>query len=1105
MRRELASDLRDQQAQIPGIRYDFRLNATDEKPPTPWMIGHTSVFRTYIPEVRVEARGARDYFDSVRVQMKRNQLDIPVVSRDVSQYNEGCELSRFDLKLGNRLAENALVTAEKFATIANLLGQPYPDEQLDKGWRQVLFGQHHDGVTGCGADEPYLDLAAGYHEALELAATAAQRATRFLADQVSTRRSGALFSLVVFNPLNWKRTDVVHARLDFTRPVRGFSLRDELGKPVTCVLEKARKDKASRILSAQITFRADDVPSLGYRTFWVVDSGETPPPARARQLNTRTIENSYFRLTVSDSLGGGIVSLVDKRSGREYINTANGHPANELILLKEGPGFEPAWRFITTGEKYFSKDQPCEIRVYQNPLFSEIVVSGQMSRLKKRIQTIRLYRDSQRIELRTVLVDYQGMGGYNLPEGAEDEHARDRDFFCVGFPANLPGSAPVLEDRFATKTYFRSKGYLDYRSNSTQWLSHHSMNSCYQWIDASYSVKIDFGSRGSVALGPSEILTPHDPALRRAAFRLERALAQRGVTATPSFDTVERSYDIQYRRFSFSIGAKGQNRTNQRILAQLAAEQRRRFQQRLERDGYAYLFATLRNLPDAWFDLPVLVVVGVDRERTIQAVDALVKQLQEKGQLVLDEDVVAVDSLPSVPGASLAVLNRGNIAVSTENDGTIVLGLMHTVPWQSPLLDWTHDFPERKTHAFEYALLPHTGNWRQAGLVRQGYAFNNPLLAVQTGLHAGPLPPTHSFFQVDPEDVVVTALKPQTAGNAAFRASAPTDARQGVILRFYETDGHPATVQVHSHFPIRGAERVNLMERDARVLKHDRQDLSLEIGPNSIETLRLKLKSAAKAEPPRNPGGPPVYVRYWEHNEGAAPLGYLPVNVRILGKLRPEPAPGERVTMQRLTVAVTNDYTDRAVSGKLFLAAPPGLRPVPDTLRFTVPPDSEVFYPVAIVQDRKTGRPGFIRATIEVNGRRYFDVLEVNLPEKAFGHAAETAPKGVRLSWQVRQRGDSILVDLTNPFDQPVDGAVTLIGPAESWGLPAFNPAALLEVSPWRGAFHLPARGHSTLVFRLNWGDRLPREDISTWLVAKLTYFGYVDYRQALGRLAPWK
>ncbi|NOZ56207.1 MAG: hypothetical protein GXO73_05355 [Calditrichaeota bacterium] len=801
------------------------------------------------------------------------------------------------------------------------------------------------------------------------------------------------------------------------------------------------------------------------------------------------------------------MSLLDKRTGREYVNTANGHPANELILLKEGPGFEPAWRFITTGEKYFSKDEPCEIQVYENPLFSEVVVTGRMPRLDKRIQTIRLYKNSPRIEFRTVLVNYKGMNGYNLPEGADDEHARDRDFFCVGFPANLTGTVPVLEDRFATKTYFPSKGYLDYRSDATQWLSHHSMNSCYQWIDASYSVKIDFGNAGSVALGPAEILTPHDLRLRQSAFRLEKALAQRGVTATPSFDTVDRQYDIQYRRFSFSIGPLGQNRTNERILSGLSAEQKRRFEKRLQERGYAYVFTTLHDIPGAWFDLPVLAVIGRDREATIRAVQALVEQLDRGSDIRLDADVVALGSLGRVPDAGLAVLNRGNIAVSTENDGTLVLGLMHTVPWQSPLLTWTHDFPERKTHVFEYALVPHQGNWRDAGLVRQGYAFNNPLLAVQTDLHTGALPAKQSFFEVEPADVVVTALKPRTAGNAAFHASVPTTARDGVILRFYETHGQPTEVRVRSRFRIRGAERVNLMERAARTLQHDQHSLTLRIGPNSIETLKLDLEPTPfkSPEPNGRPDGSPVYVRYWEHNEGAAPLGYLPVNVRILGRLRSEPAPGERVTMQRLTVAVTNDYVDRAVSGQLVLTAPPGLRPVPDTLAFTVPPDSEVFYPVAIVQDRKTGRPGFIRATIDVNGRRYFDVLEVNLPEKAFGHAAETAPKGVRLTWQVEHSGDSILVNLTNPFDQPVDGAVTLIGPAESWGLAPFNPAALLEVSPWHQDFHLPARGRQTLVFRLVWGNLLPRKEINTWLVAKLTYFGYVDYKQALGRLAPWK
>ena len=77
----------------------------------------------------------------------------------------GKDVSFIDTKQAQRLAENTLLTAEKFATLASLLGARYPSEATDKAWRQLLFGAHHDGITGSESDQVYLDLMGGWREA----------------------------------------------------------------------------------------------------------------------------------------------------------------------------------------------------------------------------------------------------------------------------------------------------------------------------------------------------------------------------------------------------------------------------------------------------------------------------------------------------------------------------------------------------------------------------------------------------------------------------------------------------------------------------------------------------------------------------------------------------------------------------------------------------------------------------------------------------------------------------------------------------------------------------------------------------------------------------
>src|SRR5260370_26700508 len=59
------------------------------------------------------------------------------------------------------------------ATLAWLSGGGrYPAESLDKAWRLLAYGAHHDAITGTESDQVYLDLLAGWREAWDRGASA---------------------------------------------------------------------------------------------------------------------------------------------------------------------------------------------------------------------------------------------------------------------------------------------------------------------------------------------------------------------------------------------------------------------------------------------------------------------------------------------------------------------------------------------------------------------------------------------------------------------------------------------------------------------------------------------------------------------------------------------------------------------------------------------------------------------------------------------------------------------------------------------------------------------------------------------------------------------
>ena len=187
----------------------------------------------------------------------------------------------------------------------------------------------------------------------------------------------------------------------------------------------------------------------------------------------------------------------------------------------------------------------------------------------------------------------------------------------------------------------------------------------------------------------------------------------------------------------------------------------------------------------------------------------------------------------------VALLNRG-LPGNNCVDGALLLSLLRTTciypkGWPEYVPNTCHEkgFKEGGHLTFDYALVPHSADWRQAGIFREGQAYNNPLLACTAGIHSGNLPPRWGFIDVRHPDVVVSALKPGEDG--------------GVILRIYEATGRAADgVEILSALPIESVEEVNLVEDPIRPVKSSRNGLRVDLKPFEIRTLRITVRRERK-------------------------------------------------------------------------------------------------------------------------------------------------------------------------------------------------------------------------------------------------------------------
>ncbi len=131
-------------------------------------------------------------------------------------------------------------------------------------------------------------------------------------------------------------------------------------------------------------------------------------------------------------------------------------------------------------------------------------------------------------------------------------------------------------------------------------------------------------------------------------------------------------------------------------------------------------------------------------------------------------------------------------------------------------------------HRFRYSLYPHAGGWREAGIVRQGAGFNQPLLACAVDVHAGSRPAVAAGVVVQgAASVVVSSVKRPEEG-------------EGLIVRLYESQGQAGSVTLRLAQPVAEAEVANLLEETLEPAPVASGAVELAFRPWEIKTVRVR-------------------------------------------------------------------------------------------------------------------------------------------------------------------------------------------------------------------------------------------------------------------------
>ncbi|HEY3908194.1 MAG TPA: glycoside hydrolase family 38 C-terminal domain-containing protein [Streptosporangiaceae bacterium] len=208
-----------------------------------------------------------EYFAAVRAQAAATGAWIMPQTRDMNPVYPGKDVTYIDTKQAQRDAEIAMLDAERLATAAWLAGAEYPAASLDKAWRQLVFGAHHDAITGTEGDQVYLDLLAGWREAFERGDQARKQAVRHLAGLADTASAAA-----------WLAGSAQPARP--ARPARPAEPELTAAEPVLTQVAGARHAAANGGAASTRPGHAPAAPAAG-QVAATGHNGSAPGPADA--------------------------------------------------------------------------------------------------------------------------------------------------------------------------------------------------------------------------------------------------------------------------------------------------------------------------------------------------------------------------------------------------------------------------------------------------------------------------------------------------------------------------------------------------------------------------------------------------------------------------------------------------------------------------------------------------------------------------------------------------------------------------------------------------------------------------------------------------------
>jgi hypothetical protein len=323
-----------------------------------------------------------DFATEINKRITKQKIKLPETTGTVEPWPwAGQSGSAWTASYQRTVAERMLPTVEKLSSICEILGvSAYPTAEINRAWDHILWTSDHNWGWDKGKKK---SNKAGYDIARQLL----ERKAKEFASAVKWEPKG--IPIVVFNPLNWARSEVLEISVKLDEKTN-WAIVEHSGKPVF-FQELSSQNNGDGTKTVRLLFSATDVPSIGYKTFYVVAKDKIPPTTSTDlAAGDGYIENKHYRISADKTRG--LVSIYDKLEKRELINSKSAYPFGFSVFTYSS-----------------MKNKAVHIKHIESQkgsLKAELRFRGKLLNYPVTIRIL-LWRNSPRIDIKTS-IDYKG-------------------------------------------------------------------------------------------------------------------------------------------------------------------------------------------------------------------------------------------------------------------------------------------------------------------------------------------------------------------------------------------------------------------------------------------------------------------------------------------------------------------------------------------------------------------------------------------------------------------------------------------------------------------------------------------------------------------------